>query len=52
MKVAFRATFTRDLRKHKDRRLRNRVKVLIEQVEQADTLDNIPGLKKLSGEGN
>ena len=51
MKVAFRTSFTRDLRKLKDRQVRSRVKALIEQVEQVATLDAIPGLKKLSGEG-
>ena len=51
MKVAFRTSFTRDLRKLKDRQMRRRVKTLVEQVEQAPTFDTIPGLKKLSGEG-
>ena len=50
MKVAFRASFTRDLRKLKNSQMSQRVKNLIEQVEQAPTLDSISGLKKLSGE--
>ena len=52
MKVAFRVSFTRDLRKVKDRQLRNRVLTLIEQVESAATLDAMPNLKKLRSEGN
>jgi mRNA interferase RelE/StbE len=52
LKVAFRASFTRDLRKIKEQQLRNRVLNLIEQVENAATLDDIPNLKKLKGGGN
>jgi mRNA interferase RelE/StbE len=51
LKVAFRTSFTRDLRKLKNQQMRNRVKILVEQVEQAPTLDIIPSLKKLSSEG-
>lgn len=52
MKVAFRASFSRDLRKVKDQQLQNRVLNLIEQVENAATLDTIPNVKKLRSEGN
>ncbi len=52
MKVSFRETFTRDLRAVKDKSLLRRVKALIEEVERAQRLDKIAGLKKLKGGGN
>ena len=52
MNVAFRRSFVRDLKKIKDRRILDRIDDVIQQVEAADSLQNITGLKKLSGEGN
>ena len=52
MNVAFRRSFVRDLKKIKDRRILDRVDDVIQQVEAADSHQNIIGLKKLSGEGN
>ena len=48
MKVQFRASFARDLRKLSDPELFGRVKAVIDQVETADRLGDVPHLKKLS----
>ncbi len=50
MKVEFKASFARDLKKIKDKSLRARVKELIEAVEQAQGLQEIEGLRKLRGD--
>lgn len=50
MKVEFRRSFERDLRKMRDRALLLRVQAVIEHVEQIDDIQQIPNLKKLSGE--
>ena len=52
MKIAFRDSFAKDLKSVKRKALLKRVKDLIETVEQADTLAEIPNLKKLKGSGN
>ncbi len=49
MKVEFKASFAKDLRNLKDAALRARLQAVIEQVEQAATLSEIPALKKLRG---
>ena len=51
MKLGFRRSFERDLRKIRDKSLRARVKTVIEQIEAADSLADIPQLTKLSGRG-
>jgi mRNA interferase RelE/StbE len=50
MKVEFRKTFEKDLRKLNDKSLLAKLKAAIEAVEQADSLDTIPNLKKLKGD--
>ena len=52
MKVGFRQSFTKDLAKVKDRDLLRRVKITIETLERAESLEQIKGLKKLRGVGN
>ena len=52
MKVEFRSSFTRDLKKVSENKVRQRVRQAIEQVETADQLAEIAQLKKLSGEGS
>jgi mRNA interferase RelE/StbE len=52
VKVGFRQSFTRDLAKVKDRDLLRRVKIAIETLESAESLERIKGLKKLRGVGN
>jgi mRNA interferase RelE/StbE len=52
MKTLFRKSFARDLKKVKDEAVLDRVRRAIEQVEAADTLQQIDNLKKLSGTDN
>lgn len=52
MKVGFRQSFLKDLEGVSDKRLRRRVKVAIEEVEKAESLQQINGLKKLKGGEN
>ena len=52
MKVEFRESFAKDLKGVKDKGLLNRVKEMIEAVENANTPADVPNLKKLKGGGN
>lgn len=47
MKLKFESSFARDLKRIKDARLRKRVAVLIERLEEAADLSEIEGIKKL-----
>lgn len=49
MNVEFKASFVKDLRRTRDQSLKRRVKEVIELVEQADTLQEIGGIRKLRG---
>ena len=49
MKVAFRQSFVRDLKKIKDKRVVEQVKQAIAQVEAADSVREVGGLAKLGG---
>jgi mRNA interferase RelE/StbE len=49
VKAIFRQSFTRDLKKIKDRALLDRIKQAIERVEVAQDLNQIEDLAKLSG---
>ena len=49
MNVLFKASFYSDLRAVKDKSLLERVKALIARVESAESLLEIPNLKKLRG---
>jgi len=49
MKITFRDSFAKDLKRVKDRVLLKRVKETIEAIEQMDSLNNVPDLKKLKG---
>jgi mRNA interferase RelE/StbE len=49
LKVAFRESFTADLRKTTDRSLLTRIRRTIEAVESAESLSAIPSLKRLVG---
>ncbi len=51
MKVRFKASFARDLRALKDKALLERIKELIANVEAAQSLAEMPNLKKLHGGG-
>jgi len=52
MKVTFRQSFARDLKKVKDQAVLDRVRRVIEQVEGASTTQELGDLKKMSGAGN
>jgi mRNA interferase RelE/StbE len=52
VKVGFRQSFFKDLEGENDKHLRRRVKAVIEQVEKAESLQQINGLKKLKGGEN
>lgn len=51
MRVTYRKSFSRDLKKVKDRAVLERVRRAIEHVEAAGALQEIGDLKKLSGTG-
>ena len=52
MRVEFRTSFTRDLRRIQDRALLQRVQETIEEVEAAESLPDIVHLKKLRAESH
>lgn len=49
MKVSFRKSFARDLKKIKTQTVLDRVKQAVEEVEAATTLQEVGNLKKMSG---
>ena len=53
MNIEFKKSFARDLKKKaKDANLRLRVQEIIQQVDDADCMDEIRNFKKLRAEGN
>ena len=52
MKVTFRQSFARDLKKVKTQAVLDRVRQAIEQVEATSTTQEVRDLKKMSGAGN
>jgi len=53
VKTEFKGSFTRDLKRLKDRIVFGQVKAAIEEVEQAATLQEVSRLKRLAGsDGN
>jgi mRNA interferase RelE/StbE len=52
VKVEFRDSFAKDLEGVKEKGLLGRVREIIEAVEKADSLAELPNLKKLKGGGN
>ena len=51
MKTAFHASFLRDVKKLRDAKVRRAVGAAISNVEQAHSIDQIRGVKRLSGQG-
>ena len=49
MNLEFKTSFVRDLKKVKDKKLKVRVREVIEVVEQAHSLQEIENVKKLKG---
>ena len=52
MKVEFRKSFEKDLRKLRDRQTLTRIKDIIYEVEASQNLDKISNLRKLKTKGN
>ena len=52
MKVEFRSSFVRDLKRVRDQSVKRRVKPTIEHTEEVDTLRKVNGVRKLSISGN
>ena len=52
MKVEFKSSFARDLKRIRGKILKDQIKEVIEQVEQAQGLDQIVNIKKLAGSDN
>jgi mRNA interferase RelE/StbE len=52
VRVEFRESFTKDLKGVKEKGLSGKVREVIEAVEKADSLAELPNLKKLKGGGN
>ena len=49
MKVLFEKSFGRDLKKIKDKRLRNQIQEAIDQVKSAASSNDVADLKKMQG---
>jgi mRNA interferase RelE/StbE len=52
VRVEFKTSFVKDLQQVNDKALLKRVRQVIEEVELAKTLTEIPNLKKLKGRGD
>ena len=52
MKIEFSSSFTRDLRRIRDRSIRERVDKVIEQLEKMDNFTETSNIKKLRGYEN
>jgi mRNA interferase RelE/StbE len=52
MIVGFRASFTKDLAAIQDARLLRRIETVIRVIESADSLRDVPQVKRLSGYSN
>jgi mRNA interferase RelE/StbE len=52
VRVAFKASFARDLRAITDRGLLRRIRTIIGKVEKAASIADVPGSKKLRAEGS
>lgn len=50
MKVEFRKTFEKDLRKLRDQSVLPKIKAVIESVERAENLESVSNIKKLKGD--
>ena len=53
MNLEYKKSFARDLKKKaKDANMRSRVQKIIQEVDNADSIEEIKNLKKLKAEGN
>lgn len=51
MKIIFLRSFAKDLKKIRQNTLRQEVQAVLEQIEQSETLHDIPNVKHLLNEG-
>jgi mRNA interferase RelE/StbE len=52
MKIAFRKSFSKDLKKHrKEENLLSRIREIILEIEAAETLSSIKNIKRLKADG-
>ena len=49
MNVMFKGSFARDLKGIKDQSIKREIKILIESIERAQSLQELPNVKKLKG---
>ena len=52
MKIEFRSSFARDLTTIREKALASSVRKVIEEIQRANSIFEIPKLKKLRGRGN
>ncbi|KAB8317628.1 type II toxin-antitoxin system RelE/ParE family toxin [Tolypothrix campylonemoides VB511288] len=52
MNVEFRKSFEKDLNKIKEESLLERIKAVIEEVENAENLEDVSNIKKLKADGD
>ena len=52
MRVSFRRSFAKDLKKIRRKALRQAVQAVIEQIEQGTSLHELPNVKHLTSEGS
>ena len=52
MKVIFRRSFAKDLKKIRRKALRQELQAVLEQIEQSTTLYDLPNVKHLTSEGS
>lgn len=52
MKVTYRSSFLRDLKRIRDRETFDRIRAVVELVETIPAVADIPGLKKIAGAEN
>lgn len=51
MKTEFKSSFAHDLRKIRDKDIREKLQNMIALIEQADSLEAVPGVKRLQSRG-
>ena len=52
MEIRFRPRFNRELRRTRNPNLRRRVELVIENLEAASTISEIPGIRRMSATGD
>ena len=52
MKTVYKNSFVKDLKKVREKNIKNRVRSMIEDAEQAEKISELAGLKKMRGGEN